>query len=1369
MNGIELFENIKSSNTFKELILSFTKQQSKKGNIYEKVWDLIIKCGFCSLLPNNIYDHYEGNINTCNIKKVDNIELFLQNLLVFSKGRGGSSDITLQNKITNKWIFISSKFYIDDTKKSIDDYDVEKILAVIKEHSHKYKEYDIFLLVNNKQKVLNTLNSSQSTNNYIKNNIAYILDITDLEIYFQAFKQIIKNISFNEINANFCNPKIPLILRFHQDLITYKQMEKINEGEKELLLGAKARSGKTYCVGGLLLKYYKKYKKLNALIITPAPTETLTQFTDDLFHKFQDFIGINIVEIKKGIDFENMQLQDKNIIIISKQLLDDYVFEKKQASISNLNLDIIVIDEAHFHATTQMFKNILQSYSTHNTIKLFLTATYAKPLNEYNIPQDCQHYWDIEDEQLCKHRNIAALINKHGDAAVELFLNETNIERVLSVYDKMPDLHIITNMMDRKRYDIIKENIKDTSYGFSNGTLLSTTHDGMNFNYIEEVDTMLKYISGQGTIYTEEMEFIRDVKSIFERIKKISVEMHSRTNLNNGDFTSQLWFLPFGQNMLIDNVSCCLKQRMMKNRILQNYEILIVNSKKEYKLKDIKEEIRNKECKAKAEGKTGLIILVGNQLTLGITLPFVDVVFLFNDLISSDKILQMMYRCMTETLNSEENDKINNGIKRIGIVVDLNISRVLNTIIDYNVYQKNLNIEQKITYLVENNLINIDVDLFKTRENKTLLIEKLMHIWKSDPINNLKTLLRKIEENIISMDTKDQRLINQYFTSSIGDGKINIKVNFDDENEEPLQTGKEIIKQNVEDNTDNTESSVNIDNIEDTEEEKKKEKEINISLTKDILPFIIPLSCILTMNTEQKDILEMIHIIKNNPELLNVFQDQTFIWWNKKDIITMIEKIVDKYIKRDTIIYNIAIQFKMSLQSLIDNPKELLELIDSCLKPKLIEKKQFGEVFTPMKLVNEMLDKLPVEIWSNKSLTWLDPCCGMGNFPIAVYLRLIEGLKDEITDITERKKHILEKMLYMCELNKKNVFICQQIFDINDEYQLNIYEGDSLVLDYNKQFGINKFDIIIGNPPYQAIDEKGISKGGGNNLYTKFIYKGYELLKGNGYLVFINPPTYFGVGRSNNKDDMNIRKDIFNNCNILYINLEECNKYFPTIGSLFIYYIIQKNNIVNKKLEILCKYNNKNYTSIINQQLLNDMIYIPYLLTNMSIEICNKIRIINNKLNIFHSPDNRGDKKHVKKIKTDEFYFPIQATGVQILYSSKQCKNQYDKKVLMSESGYLRPFYDDGILGVGGHCFGCLVNNKEEGEYIIKLLESKLYIFYINSNKWSGFHHVKVLQDMPYIKINNINNIEIYKYFQLNEDEIQFIENICIEKNIKKI
>jgi hypothetical protein len=42
------------------------------------------------------------------------------------------------------------------------------------------------------------------------------------------------------------------------------------------------------------------------------------------------------------------------------------------------------------------------------------------------------------------------------------------------------------------------------------------------------------------------------------------------------------------------------------------------------------------------------------------------------------------------------------------------------------------------------------------------------------------------------------------------------------------------------------------------------------------------------------------------------------------------------------------------------------------------------------------------------------------------------------------KKHIIENMLYMSELNKKNVMVCKQIFNINNEYKMNIHEGDSL-------------------------------------------------------------------------------------------------------------------------------------------------------------------------------------------------------------------------------------------------------------------------------------------------------------------------------------
>jgi hypothetical protein len=1110
MDGIALFESIKRVATLQELMNYITgrtkaETQSKRGNVFEKVWDLVIKFGFCPDLQNDTYDHYVGNVNTCKLKKVDNLELYLRHLAVFSKGHGGSSDITLQHKTTGKWVMISSKFYMDDRRKSIDKYDVAQILAVVKLHAYKYKECDIIIVVNNKQKVLNTIRKSQATSNYITDNISRILDMADLEVYFHQMRSAIQGMAFTDVNANFCTANVPLVLRFHQDLTTHKQMGCIAQQQKELLLGAKARSGKTYCVGGLFIKYHRKYGVLNGLIITPAPTETLSQFTDDLFHKFRDFNGINITEIKKSTDFATMAMREHNIVIVSKQLLDEYVLDKTIGAIKNLNLDFIVFDENHFHGTTTMARNIITSYASPKTVKLYLTATYAKPLSAWNVPTDCQCYWDIEDEQLCKRRDIKGLVDKHG-TDVCLFVSVQTADQVLGVYDSMPDLHILTNMMDKQRFDIIKAQIKDTSYGFSNKTLLSG-------NFPNEVDIMLRYITGSN----KEHDYPAKDLSIFGRIKRIAIDHNSRTRLNSGDFTSQLWFLPFGKNMTIDNVSEHLKDRMEKNSILQHYEIKIVNSKKEYNLKDIKDEIRQWELKAKHDGKSGLILLAGNQLTLGITLPMVDVVLLFNDIMSSDKIMQMMYRCMTERICGNDTAALNTGLKKIGFVVDLNISRVLNTCLDYNVYAKDLNIEQKLSYLVETNLINIDSDLFQGRDNKTNLVQMLLNIWKADPINNLKILLRKIEETIVDMDTHDQKLLNRYFTRATAGDRVNIKVQFDEDNEDALPTGTEITKQAGGDIV-ATDAESAIADVASTD----------ISLTKDVLPFVIPLICILTMNTDHSDILEMLNAIKTDPALLNVFRDQSFIWWNKPDIIRLIEAIVAKYIIKSSDIYNISLQFKMSLQSLIDTPKELLELIDSCLKPKQKEKQENGEVFTPMCLVFEMLDKLDAHyiadhgrsIFAEPRFKWFDPAAGMGNFPVAVYLRLMTGLKAHLPDDSERKKHIIENMLYMSELNKKNVFISHQIFNMDNRYRLNIHEGDTLELDISRvwNMGNHSFDVILGNPPY---NKGGIRSHTGKQLgarnetiWPKFIEKSFDWLKPDGFLVFINPLSWLKKSHS---------------------------------------------------------------------------------------------------------------------------------------------------------------------------------------------------------------------------------------------------------------
>ena len=53
----------------------------------------------------------------------------------------------------------------------------------------------------------------------------------------------------------------------------------------------------------------------------------------------------------------------------------------------------------------------------------------------------------------------------------------------------------------------------------------------------------------------------------------------------------------------------------------------------------------------------------------------------------------------------------------------------------------------------------------------------------------------------------------------------------------------------------------------------------------------------------------------------------------------------------------------MFIKSLIDSPKQLLELIDECLKPKEIEKRKFGEAFTHMNIISKMLNKIPKKVW----------------------------------------------------------------------------------------------------------------------------------------------------------------------------------------------------------------------------------------------------------------------------------------------------------------------------------------------------------------------------------------------------------------------
>ena len=155
-----------------------------------------------------------------------------------------------------------------------------------------------------------------------------------------------------------------------------------------------------------------------------------------------------------------------------------------------------------------------------------------------------------------------------------------------------------------------------------------------------------------------------------------------------------------------------------------------------------------------------------------------------------------------------------------------------------------------------------------------------------------------------------------------------------------------------------------------------------------------------------------------------------------------------------------------------------------------------------------MLVKLPKDVWTNPNLKWLDPANGIGNFPIVVYYKLMEGLKGvkEYENDKKRSKHIITNMLYMVEINPVNVKVCRKIFkmiepELNEKElkNLHIYKEDFLKWSSTNKV---KFDIIIGNPPYQ---HKKPEQKKSQAIWPSFVENSIGCLKENGYLVFVHP------------------------------------------------------------------------------------------------------------------------------------------------------------------------------------------------------------------------------------------------------------------------
>lgn len=430
----------------------------------------------------------------------------------------------------------------------------------------------------------------------------------------------------------------------------------------------------------------------------------------------------------------------------------------------------------------------------------------------------------------------------------------------------------------------------------------------------------------------------------------------------------------------------------------------------------------------------------------------------------------------------------------------------------------------------------------------------------------------------------------------------------------------------------------------------------------------------------------------------------------------------------------------------------ILETIERRLIPDEQAKKARGEVFTPLSLVRELLygirktdfddgyvlpwgvDKsdtvvadddddriggIPLELWRDPDTKWLDPANGIGNFPFVAFHMMDYQLKTHGTKGSkewseeERRKHIVEKMLYMIEIDRGNVNTSYKVMNyLAPGSKPNICCANTLKLtdeDLQRHFGTSKFDVVMGNPPFNTRRE---TKGQTGTLWDKFILYALEKTKPEGYLVYITPQLW-------RKPEHKLFKKMTIDNQLTYVKIlgeRETSKQFH-VGSRVDMYIIQTtdqytDSIVIDETGSLAKINTSQFPFIPNYSI-ND---IRSIITSEN----DGIRVIHDRTLYGH------DKKNVSKTQTDKFRFPVMnsmtMSGNSFLYADSDKGHFGVPKVILSVGRNQYPYNDyEGKYGLSDSVFGIPISSKEEGDQIVEAINSERFKQLIKATKWGTF------------------------------------------------
>lgn len=398
-------------------------------------------------------------------------------------------------------------------------------------------------------------------------------------------------------------------------------------------------------------------------------------------------------------------------------------------------------------------------------------------------------------------------------------------------------------------------------------------------------------------------------------------------------------------------------------------------------------------------------------------------------------------------------------------------------------------------------------------------------------------------------------------------------------------------------------------------------------------------------------------------------------------------------------------------------------------------------ICTPFSLIEEIINKLPEELFKNKETKFLDPCCGRGAFLLVLKFKLLEYGHSE--------KHIVENMLFGVDIQGENVQFSSSIIGLN-KFKVNIMQGDSLK---DELFKGMKFDCVVGNPPYQEGGEtnkhKNQKKERTGRLYEKFFFKLFQQAKNYGIIL---PSGFLGKpGRL--KDSVLNDKGVcclVETTNRFNIALATCAIIkVSNFNSILVDCILGSGEVVNIKKTNFLTFEETKFPELTSK------------IKNLSplSDLWQNNQMLNRSMDIYVD---KGKYKVVSIVGDNKTQVPI------FLYTNddRVLKQQHINsfKVVINYNAGLTTIGVAKIVPPNSYVTGNVVffptQDKTTAENLVSYLNSSLVKFIAKKYRSSSLNSYIFFKNVPQVDFTRSwTNEELYEHFNLTQEEILLIEN----------